>query len=66
MYNCINEWQVDLNREKAKTGLGKNKLTWVYKQEYATEEYIKCKSISYSDRRALAQIRCGSAPLYIY
>ena len=39
----------------------------MFKHDYAAEEYTKCRSIRYSDRRSLslAQIRCTSANIYI-
>ena len=65
--NFINDRQVDLNREEAKSGPGQNKLHIykVFKQDYGTEECIKCRSNRYSDRWALAQIRCGFSHIYI-
>ena len=37
----------------------------MFKSEYKIEKYVCSNSIRFYDRRALAQLRCGSAPIAV-
>ena len=60
-------WSEEVNKVGSKNGTGLNKLRSykMFKQTYKCEEYVNNKDIRYGDRRALAQMRCGSAPINI-
>ena len=63
----IDSWFGGINKVESKTGTGLNKLRTykMFKQDYKCEYYVNNKDIRYCDRRALAQMRCGSAPINI-
>ena len=58
-------WREDLNRITAKHGPGLNKLRTyrLFKNDFKTEPYVE--RCYYSDRSAMARIRCGVAPLRV-
>ena len=60
-------WKAELSRIEGRRGIGLNKLRTyrLFKNKYHTEEYVKNRYIRYSERKALAQIRCGSAAIAI-
>ncbi len=60
-----NRWQLDLNRESAKRGTGRNKLrTYILiKNDFQTDEYLLNMYITRGQRSNLAKFRCGVAPL---
>jgi hypothetical protein len=61
---CVVDWESDLNREKAKTGSGKNKLRTyrMFKKTYDCEVYVKTV-LSRKNRSSLAKMRSGIAPI---
>ena len=63
----VETWYNDLNRIEAKKGPGHNKLRTyrLFKSMYNTEYYLINRSISLSERRALAKFRCSATPLLI-
>ena len=60
-------WNNSVNQIRGKNNVGLNKLRTyrLFKSEYGTESYVSNFEIKYEDRKALAQMRCGSAPLMI-
>lgn len=62
----IADWLDDLNRNCAKRGPGGNKLRTyrTFKKSFYTEFYVS-GFLSHAQRSALAQFRCGIAPLRI-
>ena len=56
-----------MSRPDSVHGRGGNKLRTysLLKSEYEAEEYVCNGSIKFPDRRAMAQLRCGSAPIGI-
>ena len=62
----VNKWHLELARESAHRGQGKNKLRTYrqFKTEYKTEQYVS-KPMAVRHRRALALFRCGVAPIRI-
>ena len=63
---AIIDWRQRLNRESAIRGTGSNKLRTyrLFKQDYEREPYLM-KIMPWRHRRALAQFRCGTAPLRV-
>ena len=63
----VNEWYLELNRDAAKRGPGKNKLRTYrsFKHMYVTEEYLLNSVVNVPDRRAMAKFRCSATPLLI-
>ena len=61
------QWLPELTRVRAKRGPGLNKLRkyCLIKREYGTESYIMDERLPFSYRKAVAQIRCGVAPLQV-
>ena len=60
-------WLDVINNPLSVSGVGMNKLRtykWL-KLHYESENYVCNKSIRYCDRRAMAQLRCGSAAIGI-
>ena len=59
-----NYFSTEINRVNAKRGNGLNKLRTYkkFKQRFETEPYVKLVDVR-SHRRALAQFRCGVAPI---
>ena len=58
-------WVKDIERTNAKRGQGMNKLRFyrLFKQTYGAEGYVK--ALPFTERRSLAKIRCGVAPIRI-
>ena len=65
IFEYFNEkWYLDVNREHAVRGQGRNKLRTykLFKNVFETELYVK-QIMSRAQRSALARFRCGVAPL---
>ncbi len=62
-----NRCHLDLNRESAKRGAGRNKLPTyrLFKNEFQTEKYVLNMYIARGQRSTLAKFRCGIAPLHL-
>lgn len=62
----VKKWSKDLHRVGAKSGKGKNKLRTynTFKEYFASDCYVYT-TMPRSHRSAMAQLRCGSAPLRI-
>jgi hypothetical protein len=60
----VNKWVSDVNKEEGKTKKGKNKLRTykLFKRNFCTETYVSMV-LPKRDRSALAQFRCGVAPI---
>ncbi len=60
-------WSESLNKVDGIAGIGNNKLRTyrLFKDEYCTENYVQNIQIKYGYRKAIAMMRCGSAPLAI-
>ena len=60
------KWQSDVNRVNARQGNGKNKLRLYrcFKNEYKTENYVKCL-MPRCHRSSYSKFRCGVAPIRI-
>ncbi len=60
----VEMWHLDLERDNAKYGAGKNKLRTyrLFKSAYKSEPYVR-KVLNRKHRSAFARLRCGVAPI---
>ncbi len=60
------KWRVDINSEINHTGGGRNKLRTyrLFKHSFGTSPYLKDTHLTHAQRSAMAEMRCGIAPIY--